>query len=176
MLDRPGAEEGSHEGELIELAEEVQLGVVLPAVPDRPQGQDHLAQPLDRRDPLHAEAALVVTFDLGAQTQNEAACGVGLQIPADIGEHHRAAREGDCHAGAKLDALRLARSHDQREERVMAGLGAPQPIEPYLLGPASGLGGSVERGREECGINFHRDPLSEAYSLWLIAYGLWQEL
>src|SRR5262249_38418742 len=78
MRDRPRVKEGGHEGELVEFAEVVQLSVVLPAVPDRPQRQDHLTQPLDRRHPFNAKAALVVTFDLGSQTENEATFGVSL--------------------------------------------------------------------------------------------------
>src|SRR5918996_3027586 len=73
MLDRPWIEERRHEVEPVELSLEIQLGPVLPAIPDRPQRQHDLAHARRRRLPLHGEPALVVPFDLRAQAQDEAA-------------------------------------------------------------------------------------------------------
>src|SRR3990170_8790610 len=73
VLDGPGIEEGGHQVEAVELPPEVELGPVLPAVPDRAERQDHLADPRPRRLPLHGEAPLVVALDLGAEPQDEAA-------------------------------------------------------------------------------------------------------
>src|SRR5262249_60565556 len=49
MLDRPRVEERGHEIEAIELAGEVELRPVLPAIPDGPQSEDDLPPPLARR-------------------------------------------------------------------------------------------------------------------------------
>ena len=96
-----------------------------------------------------------MTFDLGAQAENEAAVRVRLQVPADVGEHHGAAGEHNGHAGAEGNALRLARGHHQGKERVMTGLGAPHAVEPRLFGAPRGLRRGGERRGEEGGIDFH---------------------
>ncbi|MEJ7584616.1 MAG: hypothetical protein WKF43_11150 [Acidimicrobiales bacterium] len=61
---RSWVEERGHERVLVEVADEVEIGVVVPAVPDRPDGEDHLPHPGRGVIPCHAESAHNVWLDL----------------------------------------------------------------------------------------------------------------
>src|SRR5262249_37865725 len=95
MFDRARAEEGRHQRVLVEFALEIELRAVLPAIPDRPQREDDLAEPLPRGFPFYAEAPLVVAFHLRAEAEDEAAARICLEVPSGVGEHHGAPREGE---------------------------------------------------------------------------------
>src|SRR5438876_3957749 len=101
--NRAGVEEGRHQVEAIEPALEVEPGSVLPGVPDRAEGLHDLAELRPRRLELHREAALVVPLHLGSEAEDETPPRGLLQIPREVGEHHRAPREGDRDRGAELD-------------------------------------------------------------------------
>ena len=133
MRDRSGVEERRHQIEAIELALEGQLGPVLPAVPDVPEGQDDLAHLRSGRLELHREAALVVPLYLRAQAQHEAAIGGVLQIPCDVGEDHRASRKRHRDRRAEPDPRRDARGDSQRKKRIVLGLRRPEAVVPHRL-------------------------------------------
>src|SRR5580700_1985496 len=67
------SEERRHQGEVVILALELELGAALvPAFENRAQGIYILAQARYRRFPLGAVAPLDVAFDLGAEPEDEA--------------------------------------------------------------------------------------------------------
>src|ERR1035437_8610467 len=90
---RTGVEERRHQREVVELAHEARTRAILPAVPDGVDHLDHLAQLRARMFPLHSEAALVVAFDLRAETEDETSARKLLQVPSNLRQHQRAARE-----------------------------------------------------------------------------------
>ena len=155
MRDRPGIEEGRHEREPIVLALEARARVVLPAIPDRADGDDHLPQPRPGRVPRDAEAALVVSLHLRAEAENEASLRLRLQIPRDLRMHERAARERDRDRRAEVDARRMLGGERERQVGVVAGLRGPEAVEPEILGSARQLGDVAERGRRQHRVELH---------------------
>src|SRR5215467_5522976 len=111
MPDWSRVEEWRHDVEGVELPLEVQLGAVLPAVPDGPDGPHRLRHLGPRRLELHGEATLVVRLDLAAEPQDEAAPRGLLEIPRDHGRDHGAPREDGGDVGAELDARGHRGSH-----------------------------------------------------------------
>jgi len=111
-----------HQAEPVVVAAVVQLFTGCPAMPDRPQRADVIAQPGRRRAPGNPEAALVVALDLAAEAQHESAVGVGLQVPGLARHHRRAAREGDGNRRRQLDPLGRERSKGKRRKNVMPEL------------------------------------------------------
>ena len=101
----PGLKNGRHERVRVEVALEVELGAVVPAVPDGPDGEDHLAHARRGVRPLHREPLGDVGLDLAAEAEHEPALRVRLQVPGDLRQRHRVAGEGDGDAGAELDLL-----------------------------------------------------------------------
>ena len=118
-------EERRHQRVRVELAAELQRRAVQPRVPDRPDGEHHLAHPRRRVTPLHREALGDVRLDLAAETEREPSAGEALQVPADVGERHRVAGEGDGDRRAELELGGVLGGEQQREERVVRRLGGP---------------------------------------------------
>ncbi len=147
---RVGREERGHQCVLVELATELQRRAVLPGVPDRTDGLDHLAHPGCRVAPLHREALGDVRLDLAAQPEHEAALRERLQIPADVREQHRVAGERDGDRRAELDRLGSLGGDGEREERIVGGLGRPDPRVAGRLefggAPAGLVDGTVQSG------------------------------
>ncbi len=147
FLARRGRHEiGRHQGEGVVLAAEVEFLARLPVGPDRTQGLDVFAQARGRRGPGHAEAAFVVRPDLRADAQHEAAAGGVLQVPAGVGDDHRAAREGDGDRGAQLDPIGVHRGDGMGKERVVLVLHRQQPVIAGLFGGDGGSGGGPQVG------------------------------
>ena len=67
-------------------------------------------------------------------------CRVRLQIPADVGDDHRIAREGHRDVGAELESRRVLGGQQQRQKRIMTGFGRPAPVIPLLFQRAGCLG------------------------------------
>jgi hypothetical protein len=128
-----GIEERRHQRVGVEVAAEVELGAVVPAVPDGAHGEDELAHASGGVGPRHAEALLDVGLDLAAEAEHEPTLGRELQVVADLGQHHGAARERDRDARAQLDALGLHSREEEREERVVGRLGRPHPVVAHVL-------------------------------------------
>ncbi len=57
--------------------------------------------------------------DLRAEADDEAATGRAGEVPADIGDRHRRAREGDRDAGVEFDALGRSPGDRERQERIV---------------------------------------------------------
>ena len=119
-------EERGHQRVRVEIATERQGSAVLPRVPDGPNGQDHLAHTRGRMAPFLAEPLGDVRLDLAAEAEHEAALGVRLEVPTDVGQRHRVA--GECHRnrGADLQRLGVFRCEQQRKERIVARLRSPR--------------------------------------------------
>src|SRR5712691_11892211 len=75
VLDRSGVEERRHQVEAVELPLEVELGPVLPGIPNGPERLDDLAHLRPGRLELHREAPLVVALHLRAEAEDEPAPG-----------------------------------------------------------------------------------------------------
>ncbi len=122
-----------HQGELVMLAPVIELAAGLPTTPHRTQRPDVVAQPRCGRAPRDAEAALVVAFDLAAETQHEAPVGVGVQVPGLARHHRRTARERDGDRRRQLDALGRERGKGERRKDVVPELDGHQRVEPHGL-------------------------------------------
>ena len=158
VVDPARGKRGRHECVSIEFALKIEFRAVLPAVPNRAQGEHDLAQLGTRRLPLHAVAALIVALDLGADPQDEAARGGALQVPGRIGQRHRAARKCQGNRGAELQAVGRCRRYRQRQERVVLVLHAPYAVEAEVLGVAGNRNGVVKRMGGQQAVEFHRHP------------------
>ena len=159
VIDPAWRKRGRHERVSVELALKIQFRAVLPAVPNRAQGEHDLAQLGPRRLPLHAVAALVVALDLGAEPQDEAARGRALQIPGRIGQRHRATRKRQRNRGSELQSVGGRGGHCQRQEGVVLVLHAPHATETEVFGVAGNRNGFVERTCGQQSVEFHGRPL-----------------
>ena len=168
MLDRRRREQRHHQAELVMLAPEIELGPVLPALPDRPQRADIFAHPRAGRRPLHAVAALDMAFDLGAEAQREASLRQPLQGPGGERGHRRAARKGDRHRGREPDPLGRLRRQRHHDIGVVLGLLGDDPViaerlgEPRLVADPGEVEprrrrpqSRIERAERELGLDFH---------------------
>ena len=135
---RPGLNIGVISVCCVELAPERELRPFVPCRPDRPHREDVLAHSRCRVRPRHRESLLDVRLYLRAEPEHEPALRVELQVV-----RHRRHRSSGLRANATAipvpssRLLGVLRSEQQREERVMAGLGAPDSRVPGLLGPLS---------------------------------------
>ena len=130
---RARVEERRHQRVRVEVAAEVELRAVVPAVPDGADGEDHLPHARRRVAPRHREALGDVRLDLAAEAEDEPALRERLQVVADVGQQHRVAGERDGDGRAELDLLRVLGGEQQREERVVARLGGPDAGVARLL-------------------------------------------
>ena len=158
MLDRPGIEEGRHDVEGVELALEVELGAVLPAVPDGADGPHRLGHLGPRRLELDGESPLVVRLDLAAQPEEEAAARGLLQIPRDHGRDHGAPREHGGDIGAELDPGGDGARHGQGQEGIVLGLRRPQRVIAHGLDLARIVGQRLEVMGEHADVELHDRP------------------
>ena len=122
---RAGVEKRRHQRVGIELAAELELGAVVPAVPDGAHGQHVLAHAGRGVRPRHRETLLDVGFDLGAKAEQEAALGRELQVVGGEGNRHRAATESDRDPGAEFDRLGVFGAKQDGKERVVGSLRGP---------------------------------------------------
>ncbi len=99
---------------LIKLATKLERCSSNPGVPDGTNGQDHLAHAGSRVAPLHAETFGDVWFDLAAQTKNEAAFRVRLQVPCRVGKRHWITSESNCDTCADLECAGVLGGKKQR--------------------------------------------------------------
>ncbi len=135
VLDRPGVEEGRHQGELVIFAAVVERGVVLPGIPESAHRFELLAQLAHHRlGPGHTKAALDVRLDLRAQAEDEAPLGGLGQVPGAVGQGSRAAGKGNRHGRAIREPLGVLGDQYARHERIVQGLGAPQGIKTQRVG------------------------------------------
>src|SRR5690606_20099181 len=81
VVDRPRVEEGRHQAELVELTLVRQRRLVLPRLPDGPQGEDVVTEPRSGAEPLRGEATSDVGTNLGAQPEYEAPAGSLGEVP-----------------------------------------------------------------------------------------------
>ena len=82
---------------------------------------------------LRREPALDVGLDLGPEPEPQAAAAHALEVPGGLRERERRAREGDRDRGAEAHPAGRERRREQRQERVVGGLDAPQPVRPEPL-------------------------------------------
>src|SRR6267143_5299035 len=158
MLDGAGVEERRHEVEAEELALEVELRPVLPAVPDRAQGQDHLAHFLLGRLEVHREATLVVALHLRAEPEDEPpARGLG-EVPGNMREDHGAARKRDGDRGTELDLRGDGGGDGERQEGIVLRLRRPEAVVPERLDLARIAGDRLEVVGEHSDVELHRSP------------------
>lgn len=142
---RTRPERRRHQGVLREPPAEVERLAGLPRRPDRPQAEHVLAHPRGGLRPRHAEPALDVRSDLGAEAQDEPAPGQPLQVPGGVGGLHHAAGEGDRDPGPEPDPRRGPGRERQRQERIVVGLGREDPVDTQGLGPCGPRGGVGQR-------------------------------
>ena len=71
-LFRIRSEEWCHQRVCVEVATEIKLGAVLPAIPDGAHGKDHLAHTCSRVAPLHRETLCDVWLNLATKAHHEA--------------------------------------------------------------------------------------------------------
>src|SRR5882724_9700425 len=159
VIDGTRIEERRHDVEGVELPLEVELGTVLPAVPDGADGADGLGHLGAGRFELDGEAPLVVRLDLGAQPEHEPPARSLLEIPGDHGRDHRAAREDRGDIRAELDALGDGGGHGQGQKRVVLGLRGPEAVIAHGLDLAGIVGQRLEVVAEHADIELHgRSP------------------
>jgi hypothetical protein len=138
----------------VELAAEGERRAVQPGVPDRPDGEDHLAHSRRGTAPLHREALGDVRLDLAAESEDEPAARHRLQVPADVGEQHRVAGERDRDRRADLDLLGVLGSEHQWQERVVIRLRGPHAGVPGCFEALRSSGGVAQTERQP-GIDLH---------------------
>ena len=122
MLDGAGIEQRHREIDVVVRALHVELGAVLPAVPDGAHRGDIFADPRPGGRPGHAVAALDMRLDLRAEPQREAAARQLLQGPGAHGGDGRAAREGDGDGGGELQLAGRLGGERHDDERIVLGL------------------------------------------------------
>ncbi len=96
---------------------------------DRPDRGEVVAQVLDRPLPRHREAADDVAAHLGGQTELEAALGEPREVPRGVRGHHRAAGEGQRHAGAYGDPAGVLGREQRDRQGVVRRLGDVHGVE-----------------------------------------------
>ena len=136
MLDRAGVEEVADQREAVEAALVGRAGAVLESVPDRPQTADVVGDARRRVLELGREPALDMGAHLGPEPEQQAPAADPLQVPRGLCERIGGAGEGDRDPDPQPDALGRERRDQQRQERVVHGLVAPQPVgaEPLVGG------------------------------------------
>ncbi len=134
MLVRARIEERRHQRVGVEITPKVELGAVLPAVPDRPHGGDELPHSRRRVRPRHRVPLLDVRLDLRAQPEQKTASGVGVQVACDGGHDHRVAAKSHRDTGSQLQPSGVLDGDGQGEERVVPGFCGPDRVVPVLLG------------------------------------------
>src|SRR5688572_8649370 len=125
VLVRLRAEERRHQSQLEKFALKVELRPILPTVPNSSQAQDHFAHFFDRFFPLHAEAPLIVSFDLSAEAHNKAAVGETREIPAGVGQDGRAAGESYGDTRSQTQVAAVLSGQQQWQERLMGRFECP---------------------------------------------------
>ena len=83
-------------------------------------------------------------LDLGAQPKNESALRVRLQVPADVGDDHRIARERHRDVGAEFESRRVLGGQQQWQKRVVTGFGRPASVISLLFQVADRVNHSFE--------------------------------
>ena len=115
----------------------------------------HFAQTLAGRIPLHAEASLVVPFDLRAEAENEPAPRVRLQIPRDVREDHRAAWKCDGDRCAERYPSGRGRGRGERQKGIVLRFDRPQAVEAHVLGNSGVLRRFDEVSRLQHRVDLH---------------------
>ena len=75
-----------------------------------------------------------MAFHLRAKAEEKASVGELLQVPGELCGDHRASREGDGNGGAERELRRVLAGEQQRQERVVAGLGRQHAVVAETLG------------------------------------------
>ena len=102
-------EERRHQRVAVDLAFELQRRAVLPRRPDRADREHHLAHARRRARPRHREPLLDVRLDLRSETEDGPPGRERLEVPADVREVHRAARESRPRSRSRGRCARCAR-------------------------------------------------------------------
>ncbi len=76
----------------VEVTSEIESGAVVPAIPDRPQGENELAHPWGRVGPWHGESFLNMGLDLASEPKDEPATAEGLEVVGCCCQRHGYAR------------------------------------------------------------------------------------
>ena len=139
-----GAEEGSHQGEVVVVAVVGQPFARFPGVPDGVQRLDVFPDPRARRAPFGGETPLDMTLDLSAEAQPETASGIVLQVPGGVGHHHGRAGKGDGHPGLKAHPRGCGSRQHQRQHRVVRRILGAQAVIAHGLGPLGLLGDALQ--------------------------------
>src|SRR6266508_1968948 len=129
---------------------------MLPAIPDCPDGENHFTHFFHRLFPLDAEAPLVMSLDLRAESENEPALRKPSKIPGEVSQNRRAARES--HGDTRPDAQSTAvlRSQHKRQERLVGGLESPDSVKTYLVGKARQRRHLLQVVNEQTRVKLHR--------------------
>ena len=122
-VERAGRPRRRHERERPVVAFEGQLLVAVEGAEDGPHRQHVLLQAGSRAVERRRVAALDVGAHLRAEAEAEAAAAHVGQLPRRLRRHHRAAGEGDGHAGRQVEPGRGQRRRRDRQVRGAAGLG-----------------------------------------------------
>ena len=108
---------------------------------------------------LGGEPALDVGANLGPEPEQQAPAADPLQVPGGLGHGIGRPREGDRDPGPQMHALGRERCDQQRQEGIVDGLVAPQPIGPEPLAGGGLTGEFAEVIATQADVDFHRVPL-----------------
>src|SRR5215475_12500878 len=154
---RARIKERGHQIESKKLAVEVEPGLILPAIPNRPDRQNRVAHPFDRFLPLDAESPLVVSLDLSAEPHNETALGEASQIPPHVCENRGAPRKSHGNAGPEGQTPAMFSSQDERQKGFMRGFESPEPVEIHVVRRSCYGWHLAEVVNEKAGVDLHHD-------------------
>lgn len=82
--------------------------------------------------------------DLRAEAEDEAAAGVRLQIPADVGHGHGVSRERHGDAGTDLQARGVLGGEREGKERIVVDLPGPTAVVTVAFRGGGRLGHTIE--------------------------------
>src|SRR3990170_1846669 len=136
---------------------------MLPAIPNRAEGENILPEPRDRRRPGDTVAAFDVTLDLCSQAQDEPPLGYRLEVPRHHRRDHWTARKCYGHRRRQTDALGRGGREGQWYEWVGLDFTGNHSIEAefFDLARAAWHRSEVElRGATQARINFAKRQLS----------------
>ena len=97
---------------------------------------------------------VIVRADLRAEAQHEAAFGGGVEVVADLREHHWRAGEGDGNAGDEVHLRGVLGCERQRQEGVVRGLRRLNAAVAHLF-ELPGLGAYLPEIPANSAVNLH---------------------
>ena len=157
MLRRTGIEELGHEHVGVVLAFVAQRLAGVPGGPDGVHRLDELLHAGGRCGPRHGEALRDVGLDLTSEAEDEATLREFVEVSGGVGRGHRVASERHRNTGAQLHSFRGGRRGDDRQERVVRGLGGERAVVPLGFQLCGRLAGSLQVARQ-IAVSQHGSP------------------